>query len=156
RRCSDPDCGRTAFPRTDPAIIVLVRHPTEAKCLLGRASGWPAGVYSTLAGFVEPGESLEQTVRREVYEESGVEVGEVVYLASQPWPFPSSLMVGFHARARTTEIQRHDQELEDARWFTADELRSAGEWDGDEPLCLPRRDSIARALIQAWLDRVAS
>ena len=152
RTCSNPDCDRTTFPRTDPAMIVLVRHPTEAKCLLGRTARFPAGVYSTLAGFVEPGESLEQTVRREVFEESGVEIGDVDYLGSQPWPFPSSLMVGFHARARTTEIRRHDDELEDARWFTADELRAAGEWGGDEPLCLPRRDSIARALIQAWLD----
>jgi NAD+ diphosphatase len=154
RVCSDADCARSVFPRTDPAMIVLVLHPQRPLCLLGRARRFPERVYSTLAGFVEPGESLEATVRREVFEESGVTVGEVRYLGSQPWPFPSSLMVGFHAEAETTDIRRHDGELVDARWFTPEELRAAGEWGSEAELCLPRRDSIARALIEAWLERV--
>jgi len=157
RVCRDPGCGHAVFPRTDPAIIVLVEHPGgddgPPRCLLGRPARFPPGMYSTLAGFVEPGESLEATVRREVYEESGVEVDKVEYLASQPWPFPSSLMVGFHARARTEAISRRDHELEDARWFSAEELRLAGEWGDETPLCLPRRDSIARFLIERWLSR---
>jgi NAD+ diphosphatase len=157
RRCPDEDCGGVAFPRIDPAVIVLVDdgglHPDGIpRCLLGRASSWPRGVYSTLAGFVEPGETLEETVAREVREESGIGIREVRYRASQPWPFPSSLMLGFHAKARTLEIQRHDEELEDARWFRADELRAAGTWGGDEAICLPRHDSIARYLIELWLD----
>jgi NAD+ diphosphatase len=151
RVCSNADCAHSAFPRTDPAMIVLVIHPERSKCLLGRARGFPERVYSTLAGFVEPGESLEATVRREVHEEAGVIVGDVRYMGSQPWPFPSSLMVGFHATAETTDIRRHDGELVDARWFSPEALREAGEWGGDERLCLPRRDSIARALIEAWL-----
>ncbi len=158
RSCRNPDCGLNVFPRTDPAVIVLVEHPGDdqgpPRCLLGRSSRFPPGVYSTLAGFVEPGESLEQTVRREVLEEAGVEVGEVRYLASQPWPFPSSLMLGFHARALSTTIHRHDQELEDARWFTLEELARAGEWGDAAELCLPRRDSIARYLIETWMGSV--
>lgn len=156
RVCTNAACASAMFPRTDPAVIVLVEHPGgdggPPRCLLGRSPRFPPGVYSTLAGFVEPGESLEATVRREVSEESGVEVGEVEYLASQPWPFPSSLMIGFHARALTSEIRCHDDELEDARWFTAGQLRTAADWGDDAALCLPRRDSIARFLIQRWLD----
>jgi len=156
RVCTNPDCRRSAFPRTDPAMIVLVEHPGgdggPPRCLLGRARRFPPGVYSTLAGFVEPGESLEQTVRREVLEESGVELGEVRYMASQPWPFPSSLMVGFHATAVGTEIRLHDDELEDARWFTVAELREAANWGDAAALCLPRHDSIARYLIETWLE----
>lgn len=156
RTCPDEACGGIAFPRIDPAVIVLVddsglHGDGIPRCLLGRASGWPQGVYSTLAGFVEPGESLEETVAREVREESNVSVENVRYLASQPWPFPSSLMLGFHASARTLDIQRHDEELEDARWFTAEQLRDAGTWGEDQDLCLPRHDSIARYLIEAWL-----
>ena len=154
RRCQNPDCQQVSFPRTDPAIIVLVEHPGDdggpPRCLLGRSARWPAGTYSTLAGFVEPGESLENAVRREVLEEAGIRVGEVNYLASQPWPFPGSLMLGFQARALTRAIQRHDEELEDARWFCVDELHQAGEWGETAPLCLPRRDSIARFLIDHW------
>ena len=157
RRCQDEDCRGTAFPRIDPAIIVLVEDRQlhgdgTPRCLLGRAPAWPPGVYSTLAGFVEPGESLEETVAREVREESGIGVEQVRYHASQPWPFPSSLMLGFHATARTLEITTHDDELEDARWFSADELRQAGDWGEDQALCLPRRDSIARHLIEHWLE----
>lgn len=154
RVCTDAGCARPSFPRTDPAMIVLVLHPDEPKCLMGRARKWPRRAYSTLAGFVEPGESFEATVRREVLEESGIEVGQVDYIASQPWPFPSSVMIGFHAHAESTRIECHDEELVDARWFTLDEVRSAGEWDDeDAALCLPRHDSIARFLIEHWLDR---
>jgi len=154
RKCSNLDCARPAFPRTDPAMIVLVLDRDETHCLLGRARNWPESAYSTLAGFVEPGESLEATVRREVAEESGIDVGEVRYVASQPWPFPSSLMIGFHAVAETFDIQRHDEELVDAGWYSADQVRAAGEWDDPEAeLCLPRPDSIARYLIEEWLDR---
>lgn len=156
RVCTNPDCRRPSFPRTDPAVIVLVEHPGgdggPARCLLGRSPHFPPGMYSTLAGFVEPGESMEQTVRREVFEESGVEVGEVRYLASQPWPFPSSLMIGFHATAASTGIRLDDDEIEDARWFTADDLLALKARGEDETLCLPRTDSIARYLIEVWLE----
>ncbi|NKI36139.1 NAD(+) diphosphatase [Wenzhouxiangella sp. XN79A] len=156
RRCPDEHCGGVAFPRIDPAVIVLVddgglHGDGIPRCLLGRAPGWPAGVYSTLAGFVEPGETLEETVAREVREESNIGVENVRYMASQPWPFPSSLMLGFHASARTLSIQRNDNELEDARWFSANELRNAGTWGDDDEICLPRSDSIARYLIESWL-----
>ena len=158
RRCSDSDCGQLSFPRTDPAIIVLVEHPdNEAgppRCLLGRSAHFPPGMYSTLAGFVEPGESFEQTVRREVYEESGIELGSIRYLASQPWPFPGSIMIGFHATASTTTIRRNDDELEDVRWFGLDEIDQFGLPGDYEALCLPRLDSIARFLIEAWRDKM--
>ena len=156
RACTNPDCRRPSFPRTDPAVIVLVQHPRDdggpPRCLLGRSPRFPPGMYSTLAGFVEPGESMEQTVRREVFEESGVEVGQIRYLASQPWPFPSSLMIGFHATAVSTDVRLHDDELEDARWFSADELLAAKARGEDETFCLPRKDSIARFLIETWLE----
>jgi NAD+ diphosphatase len=156
RRCPRSGCGGVAFPRIDPAVIVLVKDDElhgdgVARCLLGRAASWARGVYSTLAGFVEPGETLEETVAREVREESGIGIRDVHYRASQPWPFPSSLMLGFHASARTLDIQRHDNELEDARWFTAEAVRDAGTWGEDRDLCLPRHDSIARYLIELWL-----
>jgi NAD+ diphosphatase len=115
-QCTNADCARLHFPRTDAAVIMLVEH--EGACLLGRQAGWPPGRYSTLAGFVEPGESLEDAVRREVAEESGVLVDEVRYHSSQPWPMPASLMVGFIAHAVSRRIALRDQELEDARWFT--------------------------------------
>ena len=160
RLCGNPDCARPAFPRTDPAVIMLVERPPSAgapaTCLLGRHRRLPPGVYSTLAGFVEPGESLEEAVAREVHEETGVRVGEVVYQASQPWPFPASIMLGFRARARTTAIVIDEQELDDARWFTAREIRGFGEWgDEDARLRLPRKDSIARTLIETWVASVA-
>lgn len=116
-------CNREHFPRTDPVVIAAVTRGD--RCLLGRQPGWPATVYSALAGFVEPGESIEEAVRREVREESGVRVGRVRYHASQPWPFPHSLMVGCMAEAETEEIHLHDRELADARWFGRDELRAA-------------------------------
>lgn len=160
RSCSNDECGGVSFPRIDPAIIVLVEDgglhgDGVPRCLLGRAPGWPDGVYSTLAGFVEPGESLEEAVAREVREESNIGVRDVRYRASQPWPFPSSLMLGFRATARMLEIVRHDKELEDARWFTAEALHDAGTWGDDAPICLPRQDSIARFLIEDWLAQQA-
>ena len=115
-RCMDPLCRHLHFPRTDAAVIMLVEY--EGACLLGRQAGWPPGRYSTLAGFVEPGKSLEDAVRREVAEESGVVVDEVHYHSSQPWPMPASLMVGFIASASSAEITLRDGELEEARWFT--------------------------------------
>ncbi|MGY6553916.1 MAG: NAD(+) diphosphatase [Wenzhouxiangella sp.] len=158
RQCVNPDCAHISFPRTDPAIIVLVEHPCDdggpPRCLLGRSARFPPGVYSTLAGFVEPGESLEQAVHREVLEEAGVKLSAVEYIASQPWPFPGSLMLGFHAVAQTTEIQLKDEELEDARWFARDEVENFGEWGDPAGLSLPRRDSIARFLIERWCQSV--
>ena len=142
RRCLNEDCGREIFPRTDPAVIVLVTD--GERCLLGRQSNWPEGRYSTIAGFVEPGESLEDAVRREVYEEANLRLSAVHYHSSQPWPFPSSLMLGFIADAATTEIRLNDGELEDARWFTREELKS------DFPK-LPFKISIARRLVDHWI-----
>lgn len=142
RRCLNEQCAREIFPRTDPAVIVLVTQGD--RCLLGRQPNWPEGRYSTIAGFVEPGESLEDAVRREVYEETNVRVSAVHYHSSQPWPFPSSLMLGFIADAATTEIKLNDGELEDARWFSREELES------DFPK-LPFRISIARRLVDYWV-----
>ena len=142
RRCGNKGCARTLFPRVDPAIIVLVGDGD--RCLLGRQPTWPEGLYSTIAGFVEPGESLEDAVRREVYEETNIRVGDVRYESSQPWPFPSSLMLGFYADALTTDIVLNDAELEDARWYARDELH-------DDVPKLPARISIARRLIDGWL-----
>lgn len=142
RICINEGCGRQIFPRVDPAIIVLVEHGNQ--CLLGRQAGWPEGRYSTIAGFVEPGESLEDAVRREVYEETNIRVGKVVYHSSQPWPFPSSLMLGFTAQATSTDIELNDGELEDARWFTRDELLSGSRK-------LPFHISIARRLVEHWI-----
>lgn len=157
RQCTNPACGHVTFPRTDPAIIVLVEHPREdggpPRCLLGRSRRFPPGVYSTLAGFVEPGESLEQAVHREVFEEADIRLSSVEYIASQPWPFPGSLMLGFHAVAETTEISCKDNELEDARWFSLDEVEGFGEWGDPEGFSLPRPDSIARFLIDRWRQR---
>jgi NAD+ diphosphatase len=142
-RCSRTGCGTEAFPRLDPAIIVLVTDSTGERALLGRQASWAAGRYSTIAGFVEPGESLEDAVIREVDEETGVLVGDVEYVASQPWPFPSSLMLGFRAVARTHEITLRDGELEDARWFTRADI-AAG-----HP-ALPPAGAISARLIDGW------
>ncbi len=144
RVCRAESCATQHFPRTDPAVIMLV-HDGD-RCLLGRQKTWPKGMYSTLAGFVEPGETLEEAVAREVEEESGVQVEDVRYFRSQPWPFPSSLMVGFTARARTRELRASD-ELEDARWFGRAELRAARE----HGFYVPGRFSLAGQLIEAWL-----
>jgi len=142
-RCSNPACANEVFPRIDPAIIVLVSDGERA--LLGRQSTWPPGRYSTIAGFVEPGESLEDAVAREVLEETGVRVRRVAYHSSQPWPFPSSLMVGFHATAEPGSPVHIGGELEDARWFTRAELR-------ENPRILPPSRAISYRLIRTWLD----
>ena len=142
RVCTNRDCATIHFPRTDPATIMLV---TDAdRCLLGRQKVWIPGMYSTLAGFVEPGESLEQAVAREVREETGVEVADVRYHSSQPWPFPSSIMLGFQARAAANSAVQVGGELEDARWFTREQIRAG------EALAPPSR-SISWRLIEAWL-----
>jgi NAD+ diphosphatase len=145
REC--PECGLHHFPRSDPAIIVLVTDDQD-RALLGRSPNWPPGRFSTLAGFVEPGESLEAAVRREVLEESGVVIGDDVYYAgSQPWPMPSSLMLGFYARATGFDIEVDEDEIVDARWFSRDDLRAAIE-AGD--VAVPGSISISRRLIEGW------
>ncbi|MDX6199463.1 MAG: diphosphatase [Actinomycetota bacterium] len=144
RRC--PADGSEHFPRTDPAVIMLVTDGGD-RCVLGRQAIWPAGRYSTLAGFVEPGESAEHAVVREVAEETGIAVRDVVYRGSQPWPFPASLMLGYRAICDgDAHPVARDGELEDARWFSKDELR-----DGNRTL-LPTPVSIAWHLITDWLD----
>lgn len=145
RRCTAD--GSEHFPRTDPAVIMVV-HDGADRCLLGRQPSWPVGRFSALAGFVEPGESLEQAVAREVLEEVGLHVEECSYVASQPWPFPSSLMLGFHARVSDREIRLTDGEIAEARWFSRDELRAAAT-SGE--VILPSRVSIARLLVARWL-----
>lgn len=145
RQCSNKDCGLEHFPRTDPAVIMLVHD--EERCLLAHNTKIRDGMYSTLAGFVEPGETLEQAVKREVMEETGVRVGGVHYAGSQPWPFPTSLMLGFYASAESYELCVDTNELTDAQWFTRNDLKNF-EALGKR---LPSRDSIARNLIDAWL-----
>jgi NAD+ diphosphatase len=144
--CTNPACRHEQFPRIDPAIIVLVTDGERA--LLGRQAAWPVGRYSTIAGFVEPGESLEDAVAREVHEETGVIVDGIEYHSSQPWPFPSSLMLGFSARALSTEIHLRDGELEDARWFTRGDISRGAS-------LLPPRLSISFRLIEHWFDAAA-
>jgi NAD+ diphosphatase len=139
RRC--PACGLVAFPRLAPAIITLV-HREDGRVILARNARWPTTMYSCLAGFVEPGESVEDAVRREVREEVGVEVTELRYFGSQPWPFPHSLMLGFHARYCGGDIVVDGEEISDARWFRRDELPD-----------IPGRISIARKLIDDWTER---
>lgn len=147
RRCANPACNAPHFPRTDPAVIMLV-HDGGDRVLLGRQRMWTPGMYSVLAGFVEPGESLEEAVAREVWEETGVKVGDVRYHSSQPWPFPSSLMLGFTALALTTELTVDMEELETALWVERSRLRSPAP---DDPLLLPRLDSIARHMLTEWM-----
>jgi len=146
RACSD--CGGQHFPRTDPVVIMLVTH---GDCvLMGRSPGWPDGMYSLLAGFVEPGETLEAAVRREVMEEAGIQVGAVGYLASQPWPFPASLMFGCTARALSRKIEIDPVEIEDALWVTRSEMMQA--FAGEHPRLLPaRKGAIAHFLLRNWL-----
>lgn len=155
RVCTNADCGIHHFPRTDPAVIMLVLDGD--KCLLGRRPTRGNLMYSTLAGFVEPGESLEEAVAREVLEETGVTLRDVRYAHSQPWPFPANLMLGFYADAATTEIEINPDELADARWFGRDEVRElmAARDRADREKTgyhLPRPISIARRLIGDWLE----
>lgn len=146
RNC--PSCGASHFPRTDPVVIMLITHGNNV--LMGRSPGWPEGMYSLLAGFVEPGETLEAAVRREVLEESGVQVGPVSYLASQPWPFPTSLMFGCAGDALTEEIILDPNELEDALWVSREEMLDA--FSGQHPRIKPaRKGAIAHFLLRNWL-----
>jgi len=141
--CTAEDCMSSVFPRLDPAVIVLVTDGSRA--LLGRQASWPEGRYSTIAGFVEPGESLEDAVRREVLEETGIRVGTPSYHSSQPWPFPSSLMLGFIAEAESTTIIRGDDELEDANWFSREQIAQGTP-------SLPPPQSVSYRLIEEWYD----
>ncbi len=149
RRCTNPDCRRPHFPRTDPAVIMLVTRPGPGggACLLGHKSAFLPGMYSTLAGFVEIGETLEEAVAREVMEETGIATTDIQYRASQPWPFPASLMLGYRAVATSFDITINTDELDDAAWFTRDDIARMGE-NGKR---LPRPDSIALWLIEEWL-----
>ena len=147
RLCTDKACAAVHFPRTDAAIIVLV-HDGE-HCLLSRQTIWPKGMHSTLAGFLEPGESLEEAVAREVFEESGIVVADVRYHSSQPWPFPSALMVGFMARAVGGTLTVNTDELESADWYRRADLQNRTD---DDSFRMPGAYSIARHLIEDWLD----
>jgi NAD+ diphosphatase len=166
RRC--PVDGSLHFPRTDPAVIMLI-HDGGDRCVMGRQATWPVGRFSVLAGFVEAGESAEAAVAREVYEEVGLQVTDIQFIASQPWPFPASLMLGYHARVVGDQtIRRHDGELAEADWFSRADLRRAATWgandltdpfaasppdpDGPRLAALPGGISIARMLVDLWLD----
>jgi len=152
RLCTNEACKAQHFPRTDPAVIMLVHHGD--KCLLGRGKHFPRGMHSTLAGFVEPGESFEDAVAREVYEEVKVRVGNVRYHSSQPWPFPASVMIGFSAEAESLEIDVNQSELESARWMSREDLHPDN-LPKDGSFFMPRQDSIARRLIEDWLGHEA-
>jgi NAD+ diphosphatase len=147
RRC--PECSAQHFPRVDPVVIMLAEH--EGRLLLGRQPQYPPGRYSALAGFLEPGESIEAAVARELHEEAGIRVADVIYVASQPWPFPSSLMIGCHARALGNELTIDRTELDDARWFTREEIAAALNGDPDATFKPPPRFAIARTLLEHWL-----
>ncbi len=156
--CTNEACARHHFPRTDPAVIMLVTHVGDDgvdRCLLGWSTRWDTPMYSTLAGFVEPGESLEEAVAREVFEESGIRVHEVTYRGSQPWPFPASLMLGFRAKGLNADITVDPHEIREAKWFSRAELAEFGEFYGEtDPTRprLPRTDSISRRLINDWIE----
>lgn len=141
-----PGCGRESYPRVDPAVIVAVTDPDD-RLLLGRQASWPAGRMSVFAGFVEAGESLEQTVHREVFEEVGVRLSDLRYLGSQPWPFPRSLMVGFAARTADPTLALDTTEIEQARWFSRDDLTTAL---AEGTVALPMTTSIAYRMITRW------
>jgi len=146
RQCTNPDCSAVQFPRTDPAVIMRITHGD--RILMARQAIWAQGMHSVLAGFVEPGESLEDAVAREVYEEVGLKLTRIKYFSSQPWPFPSSLMLGFSAEATSDQFTVDENELESARWMTRPELLNSPE---DATFKLPRKDSISRRLIEDWL-----
>jgi len=151
RQCTNPSCKAQHFPRTDPVVIMLAHRGDM--CLLGRQARFLPGVYSALAGFLEPGESIEEGVRREVQEEAGVRVGEVRYHSTQPWPYPGSLMIGCLAEALTEEIKPDEDELEDVRWFTRDQARDMlANWRGTEGLRVPAPMAIAHQITKAWVE----
>ncbi len=160
RRCTNIQCHNMTFPRTDPAVIMLVERICNdgvPRCLLGRQASWPAGVFSTLAGFVDPGESLEQAVRREVAEESGIQVTNVTYIDSQPWPFPASIMLGFTAQASSEEIDISKDSLQDAQWFSREQLRQFSARDSASArkgYRMSSADSISHHLIDAWKNQL--
>lgn len=158
RSCTNIDCGAEHFPRVDPVTIMLVEH--EGRALLGRQPRFPEGRYSTLAGFVEPGESVEEAVAREIHEEAGLRVRDVTYVASQPWPFPSSLMIGCHAVADDDAITIDETELEDVRWFTRDEvidaLEAIGRGESGKAFGAPPAHAIAHVLMRWWVDSTSS
>ena len=143
-------CGNEHYPRVDPVVIMLAEH--DDRLLLGRQPHYPPGRYSALAGFVEPGETIEAAVARELKEEAGIEVSDIRYLASQPWPFPSSLMIGARSRARGDSLSIDRTELDDARWFSRDEVRAALAGKDDAHFQAPPRSAIARTLLEAWVD----
>ena len=146
-----PNCENKIFPRTDPCVIMLAIK--DDKCLMGRSPHFPEGWVSTLAGFVEPGETIEDAVRRETFEESGIKIGRVKYFASQPWPFPHSLMIGAHCEALSDEINMDESELEDCRWFSRDDVKLMIRDEHPEGLKCPPSKAIASALIQAWAEK---
>lgn len=147
RICRESACGAQIFPRTDPAVIALAVF--GEKCLLGRQAAWPRGIYSAIAGFVEPGESLEEAAARELFEETGVRANNMRYIGSQPWPFPASLMIAFTAEAESESIDRGDEELEDARWFSREDIVALGE-TGE--MRMPMGRSISFRLLESWFD----
>ena len=153
KHCLNTDCQREVFPRINPAVIALVTH--EDKCLLANAHRFTGDIpmYSCLAGYMETGESFEETLQREVMEEVGVELLDCNYLGNQPWPFPHSLMIGFHARAKTTELTFHDNEIKAARWFSATDLQQALI---TKEILLPTKKSIAYHLLDVWLQQTVS
>ena len=146
-------CKTQHFPRTDPVTIMLVEH--DCRLLMGRGLNWPERAYSALAGFVEPGESIEEAVAREVFEESGIVTSKVEYIASQPWPFPSQLMMGCYATAESEVITVDTTELADARWFTREEIAAAMNGDADAPMNTPPKQAIASHLLSWWLEKDA-
>lgn len=157
RKCSSESCQKLIFPRTDPVVIMLVENRNEGhagKCLLAGHKRSPDNLISVIAGFVDPGESLEQAVKREVLEEVGLIAEEVEYMASQPWPFPSSLMMGFRVKVKNNTITIDDDELSSACWYTASEISKFAEW-GEEgnAIQIPRKESIARYMIDEWVSR---
>ena len=150
-KCSNDKCGKSHFPRTDPAIITLISF--QDKVLLGRSPRFPDYMYSTLAGFVEPGESLEQALEREVFEEVGIKVKNIKYFNSQPWPFPASLMLGFFAETEDIDLNVDKDEIEDANWFNISQLKDLTHPEIKDGFKLPRFDSIARRLVNDWIRR---
>lgn len=145
-----PACGAEHYPRADPVVIMLAEH--DGRLLLGRQPHYPPGRYSALAGFVEPGETIEEAVARELFEEAGIKVRDVTYIASQPWPFPSSLMIGARAEALDESLTIDRNELDHARWFSRDEVIGALRAEPEAAFLPPPHSAIARTLLERWVD----